>query len=72
MSAIQDRHILPDSVSHSRWLVASLGFLLFFGIVLTWIPAFDDAANHYLNEATGDTLLAYGSARAINLSLIHI
>lgn len=66
MSAIQDRHILPDSVSHSRWLVASLGFLLFFGIVLTWIPAFDDAANHYLNEATGDTLLAYGSARAIN------
>lgn len=52
--------------SQPRWLIASLGFLLFVGLVLTWIPALDDAANRYLNEATSDTLLAYGAARAIN------
>jgi len=66
MTFVQDRNILAKLESNPRWLVACLSFLLFFGILLTWISVFDVAAHRYLSEATADTLLAYGGARAIN------
>lgn len=66
MTTIQDTDLGRNFGLHPRWLIASFGFLLFFGLVLTWVPALDEAANRYLNEATADTLLAYGAARAIN------
>lgn len=52
--------------NHSRQLVACLGVLLLFSLVLTWNSELDQLADDYLDEAIVDAGTAYAAARAIN------